>query len=539
MLIMIILVLCAVPPVSRDALTHHLAVPKLYIEHGRMQELPEIIPSYFPMNLDLLFLIPLLWGNDILPKYIHMAFGLFTAVLLYRYLRNRLSRIYGILGMLLFLSLPIIVQLAITVYVDLGLIFFSTAALAYLLEWRKGGWQGRHLFLAAACCGLALGTKYNGLVVFLLLTLAVLIIAGRKPAALDERGGASGELQRVVPPALIFVAVALLLYAPWALRNYAWTGNPFFPLLDTVFNPQSPYIENRLNPLVMRRLAYGESLWETLLVPIRIFFQGQDDVPSLFDGRLNPYLLLFSIFSFFPSKHQSQGMQFEKALWGGFALLFIIIVFFTRDMRIRYIAPAIPALVVLSVFGIENLFSRLRRLGNPTMRRGLQFVSMLVIVFLISQNAVYLLHKWQRVRPLDYLSGKMDRTTYITHYRPEYAVIRYANQTLGDADRILCVFMGNRHYYFDSDPLFIEWPQFKRMVGQAPDAEGLAKQIGQNGISHVMIGMDGLMHWSRQSLTKDEQAKVRQWLQDHLEILKESNGYALFRLHQETGTKNK
>jgi hypothetical protein len=115
-LIMIILVLSAVPPVSRDALTHHLAVPKLYIKNGCMLELPEIIPSYFPMNLDMLFLIPLLWGNDILPKYIHMAFGLFTAVLLYRYLRNRLNRIYGILGMLLFLSLPIIVQLAITVY---------------------------------------------------------------------------------------------------------------------------------------------------------------------------------------------------------------------------------------------------------------------------------------------------------------------------------------------------------------------------------------------------------------------------------------
>ena len=54
-----------------------------------------------------------------------------------------------------------------------------------------------------------------------------------------------------------------------------------------------------------------------------------------------------------------------------------------------------------------------------------------------------------------------------------------------------------------------------------------------------MIGMEGLMHWSRQSLTIEEQAKVRQLLQDHLEGLKESNGYALFRLHQETVTENK
>ena len=140
-LVFLLVFLAAVPPVSRDALTHHLAVPKLYIAQGRMLELPEIIPSYFPMNLDLLYLIPLLWGNDIIPKYIHMLFGLFTALLLYRYLRDRLNQIYGLLGVLLFLSLPIIIQLSITVYVDLGLIFFSTAALIYLLEWRQSGLQ--------------------------------------------------------------------------------------------------------------------------------------------------------------------------------------------------------------------------------------------------------------------------------------------------------------------------------------------------------------------------------------------------------------
>ena len=539
MLIIGTLLLCSVPPVSRDALTHHLAVPKLYIAQGRMLELPEIIPSYFPMNLDLLYLIPLLWGNDIIPKYIHMAFGLFTAFFILRYLHNRLNRTYGFLGVLFFLSLPIIIQLSITVYVDLGLIFFSTAALAYLLDWRKGGWRGRYLLLAAACCGLALGTKYNGLVVFMLLALAVPIIAGRKQAASGERVGAFGELRRVVRPALIFVAVALLVYAPWALRNYVWTGNPFFPLFDTFFNSHSPYIENRLNPLVMRRLGYGESLWETLLVPIRIFFQGQDNVPALFDGQLNPSLLLLSIIGFFPSKNQSQGLQFEKVIWGGFALLFIIIVFFTRDMRIRYIAPAIPPLVILSMFGVRNLYSAICGVGNYSMRRGLQFVTALVIAFFISQNAFYLFHKWQSVRPLDYLGGKVDRAAYITRHRPEYDVIRYANLTLGVTDRILCVFMGNRHYYFDIQPLFIEWPQFKQLVGQVPDAERLAERIGQKGISHVVIGMEGLTQWSRQSLTIAEQTKVREWLQNHLEIIRERNGYALFRLRKEAVNETK
>ena len=73
-----IFMLGSVPPVSRDALTHHLFVPKLYLERGFV-ELPWLAFSYYPMNLDLLYLIPLYFGNDIIPKYIHCGFALLTA----------------------------------------------------------------------------------------------------------------------------------------------------------------------------------------------------------------------------------------------------------------------------------------------------------------------------------------------------------------------------------------------------------------------------------------------------------------------------
>ena len=72
----------SVPPVSRDALTHHLAVPKLWIEKGGLVEIPSIPFSYYPMNLDLLYAIPLYFGNDIITKYIHFSFALFTAFLI-------------------------------------------------------------------------------------------------------------------------------------------------------------------------------------------------------------------------------------------------------------------------------------------------------------------------------------------------------------------------------------------------------------------------------------------------------------------------
>src|SRR3990170_484136 len=81
-----ILPLVLTPPTSRDELIHHLAIPKLYLEKGKIFEIPFMSFSYFPMNIDLLYLIPLSLGNDIIPKIIHLIFALLTAMIIYSYL---------------------------------------------------------------------------------------------------------------------------------------------------------------------------------------------------------------------------------------------------------------------------------------------------------------------------------------------------------------------------------------------------------------------------------------------------------------------
>ncbi|MCI5141229.1 MAG: phospholipid carrier-dependent glycosyltransferase [Candidatus Electrothrix sp. ATG1] len=167
-LLVALALLACTPPFSRDALIHHLQIPKLYLLHGGIYQIPELPFSYYPMNLDLLYMGALSLGSDILAKYIHMAFGLATALLLYFHLKKRLSSMYGLLGALFFLSIPIIVKLSITVYVDLGLLFFSTSSLLLLFHWLETGKQKKHLLLAGLSCGLAIGTKYNGLLVLFL-----------------------------------------------------------------------------------------------------------------------------------------------------------------------------------------------------------------------------------------------------------------------------------------------------------------------------------------------------------------------------------
>ena len=197
-----IVLLSLVPPVSKDALVHHLAVPKLYLRHGGIHEIPSIIFSYFPMNLDLLYMISLYFGNDILPKLIHFGFALLTGWLIFGYLKRRLTTAYALLGLIFFLSIPVIVKLSITVYVDLGVIFFSTLSLFLLFRWIESRFRLRWLIFSAVSCGLAMGTKYNALITFFLLTLFVPYIYSRY-----SQGKKSGFLKpvgyRVVFPAIV------------------------------------------------------------------------------------------------------------------------------------------------------------------------------------------------------------------------------------------------------------------------------------------------------------------------------------------------
>ena len=433
-LIGLIILLALVPPVSKDALVHHLAVPRLYLENGGIYEIPFMSFSYFPMNLDLLYMIPLYFGNDIAPKFIHFGFGLLTAGLIFYYLRRRTNCLYGLLGSILFLSIPIIIKLSITVYVDLGEIFFSFATLVLLLEWIRSGFKIRFLIYSGVLCGLALGTKYNGLITLFLLTLFVPFIYSKY-----HKDSSSGFLKPAVFGAS-FLFVSLLVFSPWMIRNYHWTNNPVYPLYNEVFNPQktvakSPpsqenYQKQNRGFFTYRSMIYHESGWQIALLPIRIFYQGRDGDPQYFDGRLNPFLFLLPFFAFVRSKSESEFVRREKKILLVFALLFLCFSFFSAVIRIRYLSPIIPPLVILSVFGVKNLIEVFKQSYSNFMRWLALALVVLILGFSFSLNANYLIRQFKYVKPFIYLGGSVTRDKYIAKYRPEYQAMNYINENL-------------------------------------------------------------------------------------------------------------
>lgn len=552
-----IALLAAVPPVDRDALTHHLAVPKLYLQHGGIYEIPEVPFSYYPMNLDLLYLAALYIGNDILPKYIHFAFALLTSVLLYRYLRKNLDNAaYALLGCLLFLSLPVIVKLSVTVYVDLGLIYFSTAALLQIFRWAESGFRIRHLLAAGIFTGLCLGTKYNGMLIAFLLGLVVPILPLRVAKnGFDTESALPIKAKKrqtfwLLGNAALFCAIALAVYSPWMIRNYIWTGNPVYPMAGGIFHAGSPQVtEDRssigamnpdpsssendtsgLNHFSVRTVVFGESLWEILIIPIRVFFQGEDDNPQYFDGRLSPYLLLFPLAALGLAKRsrRSTGQILEQRLMAGFAALYLILSFLLTDMRIRYVAPIIPPLVLLAVYGIRDL-NVLFQESSCKLRRSGAIGAQFVLAVLLGMNGFYILDLFKRVEPFSYLAGKISRDDYILSRRPEYHVIRHANRHLPDDARILCLFTGNRIYYSDR-AMVCDTELFRSAIrsSQAPGA--VAEQFTRLRLSHLLIGEEVFHRWAESQFDENGHTLLQALFDRYFKGVYHSNGYYLFEI---------
>jgi len=135
-----------------------------------------LLPFFLSIYINLLYLLCLSFGSDILPKFIHHFFGLATGFLIYKYLKDEeIGTNWALLGSLLFLSTPIVSRLSSEAYIDLGLTFFITLAVFAISRWRRCKYsQTRWLIISAVAAGLALGTDYSALISFVFLALIVI-----------------------------------------------------------------------------------------------------------------------------------------------------------------------------------------------------------------------------------------------------------------------------------------------------------------------------------------------------------------------------
>ena len=538
-----IILLASVPPVSRDALTHHLAVPKLWVESGGIHERPDIVFSYYPQLLDVFYMLPVALGHDIAAKYLHFLFALLTALLIFLFVRRRIGPSWAALGGLLFLTLPLIVKLSVTVYVDLGLVFFTTAALFSVATWLEDTGRTRWLVLAGVCSGLALATKYNALVSFLVLSLLLPFFY------LYRREDQHAEQLNAVKFGVLFVALSMLVFSPWLIRNYSLTGNPLYPLAQGVFahdaagltssdettdadahvravlRERSLNKEKPLGPLLTRRLVHEESLPYTLMIPLRVFFEGQDDNPKYFDGRLNPFLLLLPL-AFLVLAKRSGFRHRDPPLFGVYVMLIIVLVFLLKDMRLRWIATIVPPLVVLATYGLWAIHEQLAKRLGPT--PWVNAATGLIIGIYFVPNLLYAHALFGKIDPVPYVTGKQDYATYVRQHRPEYAAIAVANQIVPPGRKILGLYLGSRRYYFSADAILVN-EVFTSVAERSASGDAIADRLLDLGYSHLVVHTGLFRQWLS-SADAGTAARVTAFTGSRLEELLFEGGYGLYEI---------
>jgi len=539
------LILCAevslnfTPPISRDALVHHLAVPKLWIRHGGFYEIPWANFSYYPMYINLLYIVCLYFKNDIAPKFIHLAFGLGTGWLIFLYLKQKINRNWALLGMVIFITTPVVIWLCTSAYIDLGMTFFTTGSVLAFVKWRDSEYKKFVWFLISSISmGIAVGSKYNALIAWFIMNMMLMFGFVR-----DTR-----QQTKALGYGILFFLIAAVVASPWYLKNYFQTGNPFYPLFNKFFQTlyhqpvqsiiHKQFVEktSQLSFFKMREVMYGETFWETLLIPIRMFFQGKDNSYRYFQGALNPILIVFSPFILLNKRYIK-----DKILFVIFSVLFIIMAYFLTAKQVRYILPVLPFLSIIAVISIKDLMdgfgdgtltSFLRfSMNDGSLRRAVIFAT---VAILLASNLFYLKNRMDIVKPFPYLFGKETKDAFLKRHLLHFDAVKYVNSSLPEDAVIFTMFLGRRGYYLDRN--YKNEPSFgmmilKQMIISSANEEEFKEYIRSMGLTHILIRTDLVEKYLKDNFSPEKIKRLLVLENKYWKKIYENNGYSIWNIN--------
>lgn len=512
----LVCVLAMLPIVSRDALLYHLAVPKLWLEAGRIVEISWHEWSHFPLMISLAYAGFLKYGLVSLTPYYHLSYllllcGVVAAFVYYKFQQEELA----ILSALLAFTLPVCMRVGIEPMSDLALAFYFGLSFAVFIFWGEQRGSRKLLLVVGLFLGFALCTKYNAILACAMFCLCMLSFLQRWDYSLPQ-------LSKTI--ALIFL-IALLIFLPWPIKNYIHTGNPLYPFAGGVFgvSDEMPFMGG-VSPINYRLMGYEEKWWQLLLIPLRMLFTGEDDNARQFDGVLSP-ILLISLLAIFI--RQKEG---RRPPWILNSALFIASYFFLSlnlfYALLRYQGPSLMPMMALTSAGIYIAIE---------WRDG-KYRSLILRTVLASHVlwvSVYSYGWLNRTQAANYFLRAQVDDEYLTQRLDEYETIQYVNASLPADASLYLLFTGNRFFYYErkvrgayfSQAPIVTW------LKENPSADSLAEKFQRIGVTHLAIQNRRTRSSFDQSLNEAEKAAWTEFVAKHLELLHQGQqGQSVWRL---------
>lgn len=504
------LLLVLTPEIGRDALSYHLAVPKLYLKHGGIHFIDGNIAAAYPQLAEMHYLLALFLQDDILAKAMQFTIlgaTLWGIILLTRTVGADLSS--ALWAVLIFLSVPSVFRVSHTAYSDLFVAFFTLAAFLCFLGWAQNRSDVR-LILAGVFTGAAVACKYTTLIIIPLGCLGVLVfsVVNKTPSL------------KALRDLFLYGAVTTALGSPFYLKNWFFTGNPFYPFFFGVFGGRGLDADQaRLLDLFVQNFGMGRRWIDYLLLPWNLSFRAAFDSVA-FDGVIGPVFLFTLPFAV--------GLYRNAAALSILIFSFVSFLFWASSAQeIRFLIPVLGLLS--AVIGAMATFYR--------KRKAVYFFLVGVIITGFAYNAYSIIvHDFMKIKPLRYVAGLESREDFLSRLIPVYPMYRFADQNLPDRANIFLVYMKNYTFFCKqdcySDSLF-EAHMLGKMLREASSAKEFFEMIQQRGFTHIMYDERYLTgDWS--PLSPEEKNKFVDCQTRFLFLLKRIGPYGLYRLSADT-----
>ena len=487
------------PATATDELSYHLAVPQLYWRQHGFYHIPGNIFASYPLLTEMLYLVALVAADDIAARLVHLAIAALVLAAMARFARRHMAPDLSVApALLIFFSLPTVFCNAYLAYNDLAFTLFCLLAVNAYADWQ--GCPNRGLLLRLGIfCGLAMATKYAGLLLAPLGVLGILIGCRRRGLG---AGPAIGQVA-------LFATVCLPVGLPFYVKNLLLTGNPLYPFFFELFGGRD--WDATLNGYHLRffqSLGMGRSLLDYLLLPVRVSFLAR--MHSIrFDGFIGPVFLLLPCLAL--------ARPLPRGLKIALAYTFFVSIFWAFSVQqLRYLMPVFPFWALALAW--------LLRPGPH--RRWLKPAANLAVAGCILLNLAMIGQRFVRIRPDRFVFGIEDRRTYTARLVPVFKVLEWANTNLPDNARILFVYARNpgflsRHAYY-SDSLFESYT-LERILDACDGPQKVRQALAQRGITHLLYDRQ-YVYGPPSSLSEGNRARFKDFEQCCLTILATDQG---------------
>jgi hypothetical protein len=450
------------PPLSWDELAYHLAIPKLYVTQQQLINVPYIMYSNSPFNMEMLYTLGLLLHSDILPHLMMFSLSMLLSIALVLFSAKRFDYRVGLFALAIYWSMEAVQVLSGVALVEIGLAYYTWLALYAFIVWVEQCTKG-WLWVSGLMGGAAAGSKLTGAVIPLLLLTGVLLIS-----CLHRRKRSAHVVQHF----LWFGLPVILTVLPWYLKSYAMTGNPVWPFLNTFFGGQYwDKIGEAQHLAYLRSTNLTFSLQNLVTTPWHIAVQ-----PRRF-GSYPLSLLPLWLVPFAPLLMRvRQREKITISIMCLFGLAYYLI-WFMLTHQTRFLLPVVPVMCLLSGYVAWRLRDRLGR-----------WTTLLLLGILVA-----MLPWWSAQRTalweerLTYLRGAVSRRALLHAHIDVMPAFDYCN-TKTPHDAVILLFpYENRGYYLDRayvwanllSQRYIKFEEFK-------DAEALWRELRRLGITHIL-----------------------------------------------------